>query len=128
MKFSLLFPLFITQLAWGQMNEVECQNRSNANKVEVTVEENNFGRFKRAQIKLQDESGEQLFNYIVTTNHPNDGLILYMTAGFRLEIDLWPDLAMPRWGRNYRAILVSSVVNGPRPLDLRCRFPFARMP
>lgn len=107
-------------------NEVECDGRVENKTVRIEVErafpENAY--FTRAELTISEAGGRESFDYNVTRRNYGFNKMEYSTAGFRLEVDYWPD-HRPQWGRIYRGELLSSVLGNQYIRSLNCRFPNA---
>lgn len=117
---SLALPVFAS---W---NEVECEGTVGGKQIEVAVEQPfpNGSFWKQASLRIDENGTLSVHDYTVTTRvMPGFSRVEYMTAGFRLEVDFWPD-QRPRWGMRYRGTFQSAVMNH-QIQSLTCRFPNA---
>lgn len=121
MKITLvLFSLFYCFSSFANFNEFECQGKIQDKTVFVEIEQA-FPQgtyFKNARLTVGNDS----FDYTVSTRVSRAfNNVEYISSGFKLEIDFWPDQS-PRWGQTYKGRLVSSELSNQSLDRLSCSF------
>lgn len=126
---KLIFTIGLMMLSLSSFafrNEVECDGWTGSKTIRIEVErafpENAY--FTRAEMTVTEAGGREHHDYNVTRRNFGFNKMEYHTAGFRLEVDYWPD-QRPQWGRNYRGELLSSALGNQYVRSLNCRFPNA---
>lgn len=119
--------LLLSVSAFAAFNEIECDGNSGVKNVYLEIEQsfptNNV--FKRMVLAVSGNGAQENFQYTVTSRRYNGfNNIVYQGSALRLEVDLWPD-TNPRWGRSYRAALISSDLNNGASAVMNCQFPNA---
>lgn len=128
-KTLIIFASLISLSSYASFNEVECEILTSGKDIRVEVEQPFPRTSITRQVRLTSvvNGAQSEFNYIVTSRRsPGFNQIQYLGAGFRLEVDHWPD-NFPRWGRTYRGTMNSSdLFNNQTFTNLSCQFPNAQ--
>lgn len=128
MKTFLTIALALSSLtAFASWNEVECTGTYKNKEILVEVEQPfpSGSDFRRAQISVTEDGNTKVERTTVSLRRPtNYTTVRYWGAGLDLEVDTWPDRA-PRWGRDYRGVVRSSIIDNTYIRGLNCNFPNA---
>jgi len=112
---------------FASFNEVECEGQSGVKNIYLEIEQPfpSTSVFRRVRVDVStNETRENYYHSVNLNRYGGFSIVNYQGAGFRMQLDLWPD-NQPRWGRTYSATLISSNINGGLASSLYCRFPNA---
>lgn len=112
---------------YAAFSEVECEGHNGVKSIYVEIEQPfpSTSVFRRVLVEVSTPQTRENYYHTVSLNrYGGFSIVNYQGAGFRMQLDLWPD-NQPRWGRTYSATLVSSNINGGLSSSLFCRFPNA---
>lgn len=119
---ALMFMLSLSALA--AFSEVECSGRDGMNTISVGVEGGFPQSFRRAYVRQETPTGNEVTNFNVLSRGSFGNRVRYEGAGFQLEVDFWPDVR-PQWARTYRGTFSVQNMNIPFTM-LWCRYPNIR--